>query len=85
MQCSVKRWRMAGRLLATVLLACGGLACSGPVPTAPRPSAVALEGPDRAVEMAGRSPQQAPASAAATSLAQVQTARRLPIGKRLGK
>ncbi len=83
----VNRWMRAGRLVATILLACGGLSCSGPGPTAPDPGTSALQGPDRPVERAtGSQPPSSQASApnASTLVAQglQTTARRLPIGKR---
>lgn len=83
MQPPVKRWMMAGRLVALLLLACGGLACSGPGPTAPDRVGSAL-GPDRSIERAQHSSPQGAASNAGTGVApRLQgPARLLPIGKR---
>lgn len=81
---AVKGWRMSARLLAGVLLACGGLACSGPPPTAPDVGSAA-RGPTRSVEMAGgarTARAQSPTSGATVAPGLPATARNLPMGKR---
>jgi hypothetical protein len=75
---------MGVRLLAGVLLACGGLACSGAIPTAPEPGSAAGH-PTRSVEMAEgarQAPAQSPTSGSVVARDAQPSARYLPMGKR---